>query len=439
MKNVPRRIAPARHLRSSHPGPALQRWCPGKDAVPLSSIEKLSPAVSRWVLAVVKMVYRRDPLAHDSGNREDPMKHWLNVLAAISLVATTSAQADGPTRKQVLSVANRVANWQLEHLDGLHIDSHMKEESRNPRSWQQGAFWVGMTHLAHVSGDQRYVDAILNMGRANNWSPGMRLTHADDHVIAQSYLWAARHGAGKDVTGPIRGNFDAILASPPVVHLSFAQDNGKIPCLQRWCWCDAVFMAPPAWLDLANQTDEPKYRDYAMSEFWAATDFLYDPAEKLYFRDSRFFERRDDKGHKLFWARGNGWVLAGIANMLDLLPRDHADRARPEPVQTDGWQAQGSAKARRLLGAVVAGPRKLTHRDQWHGLLCLWSRLGREPRIASERRIPAVNPSRMAGFDARGGEGRPPRLGATSQRPARAGRRNRHPVLRRGCLPARSQ
>jgi rhamnogalacturonyl hydrolase YesR len=72
-----------------------------------------------------------------------------------------------------------------------------------------------------------------------------------------------------------------------------------------------------------------------MKEFWAATDFLYDPAEKLYFRDSRFFERRDDKGRKLFWSRGNGWVFAGIANMLDALPRDDPDRPRLEALFRD--------------------------------------------------------------------------------------------------------
>jgi rhamnogalacturonyl hydrolase YesR len=71
-----------------------------------------------------------------------------------------------------------------------------------------------------------------------------------------------------------------------------------------------------------------------MAEFWAATDFLYDPAEKLYFRDSRFFERRDDKGRKLFWSRGNGWVFAGIANMLDALPANDPDRARLEALFT---------------------------------------------------------------------------------------------------------
>lgn len=258
------------------------------------------------------------------------MKHrWrVALLGALSFALSASIHAEPPKRKQVLAAASKVADWQLAHMDGLHIDSHMKEESRNTRSWQQGAFWVGVTHLAHVTGDKRYLDAIFEMGKANNWSPGPRLTHADDHVIAQSYLWAARHGAGKDVIGPIRGTFDAILADPPVVHLSFVAGKGEFQCLRRWCWCDAVFMAPPAWLDLANQTGETKYRDHAMAEFWATTDFLYDPAEKLYFRDSRFFERRDDQGRKLFWSRGNGWVLAGIANMLDLLPGDHADRPR---------------------------------------------------------------------------------------------------------------
>jgi rhamnogalacturonyl hydrolase YesR len=261
------------------------------------------------------------------------MKHtWLGAAFGALLLVSNVTAADAPTRRQVLASAAKVADWQLAHLDGKHITSHMSEESRNPRSWQQGAFWVGMTHLAHVSGEKRFMDAILAQGKANNWSPGRRTYHADDHAIAQSYLWAARHGAGADVIGPIRGVFDAILADPPVVHLSFhsSKSNGETQCLRRWCWCDAVFMSPPAWLDLANQTGEKKYRDYAMAEFWAATDFLYDPAEKLYFRDSRFFERRDDQDRKLFWSRGNGWAFAGIANMLDLLPRDHADRARLE-------------------------------------------------------------------------------------------------------------
>jgi rhamnogalacturonyl hydrolase YesR len=254
------------------------------------------------------------------------------VIASIGTLPSFVSAADAPARKEVLKVASRVADWQLARMDGRHITSHMSGESREPRSWQQGAFWVGMTRFADVSMEPRFTKAILDMGRANGWTPGPRVTHADDHVIAQPYLWAATHGAGAEAIAPLRATFDKILSNPPVVHLSFyyAKDYGETQCLQRWCWCDAVFMSPPAWLDLARQTGERKYRDYAMTEFWAATDFLYDPVEKLYFRDSRFFERRDDKGRKLFWSRGNGWVFAGIANMLDALPPNDPDRARLE-------------------------------------------------------------------------------------------------------------
>ncbi len=80
------------------------------------------------------------------------MKHFLRgaVIGAFLFVSAAMA-AETPTRKQVLVSAAKVADWQLARMDGLHITSHMSGESREPRSWQQGAFWVGMTHLAHTS------------------------------------------------------------------------------------------------------------------------------------------------------------------------------------------------------------------------------------------------------------------------------------------------
>jgi len=246
------------------------------------------------------------------------------------------AHAELPKRSEVLSLAARVADWQLAHMDGAHITSY-KEESRDPRSWQQGAFWVGMTHLSDVSDEPRFRASILAMGRANAWKPGPRLYHADDHVIAQSYLWAARHGAGAEAVAPLRATFDQVLANPPVVHLSFvvASKYEDTACLRRWCWCDALFMSPPAWAALSRQIGDPRYLRYALDEFWATTDFLFDPAEKLYFRDSRFFERRDAQGRKLFWSRGNGWVFAGISNLLDAMPARHPQRPRFEKLFRD--------------------------------------------------------------------------------------------------------
>src|SRR4051812_38524344 len=136
------------------------------------------------------------------------------LIAVLALLAPAfAASADAPARKDVLKLAGKVADWQLAHLDAAHI-THMKEETRDPRSWEQGAFWVGLTHLADVSNEKRFRDAIFAMGRSTQWQPGPRTYHADDHVIGQTYLWAATHGAGPDAIAPLKATFDSILAKP---------------------------------------------------------------------------------------------------------------------------------------------------------------------------------------------------------------------------------
>jgi rhamnogalacturonyl hydrolase YesR len=89
-------------------------------------------------------------------------------------------------------------------------------------------------------------------------------------------------------------------------------------------------MAPAAWVRLSKATGDRRYLDHADAEFWATTDYLYDPAEHLYFRDSRFIIRRDADGRKIFWGRGNGWVFAGLVRILQALPADHPSRPRYE-------------------------------------------------------------------------------------------------------------
>ena len=239
---------------------------------------------------------------------------------------TAEAKLAAPSARSSIVLGKKVADWQLANLDRPEFSGHS-------RGWEQAAFWIGLAHFADASGDPRYREAIFELGRRNGWRLGDNIYNADDHAVGQAYLWAERHGAGPEVLAPMRAVFDQVLADKPEVHLSFfipPEGYGATACLDRWCWCDALFMAPPAWIALSNRTGDTRYRDYAIAEFWAATDFLYDPAEHLYFRDSRFFERRDDKGRKLFWSRGNGWVFAGLANIIPLLPQGDPERLRME-------------------------------------------------------------------------------------------------------------
>ncbi len=260
-------------------------------------------------------------------------------LAALALLAASMpAFAQAPAarvstvRADPIAAATRLAEWQLARLDAAHV-SRVTTETKNPRAWEQAVFWVGMTALADAGGPPAIRQAVLDMGRRNAWLPARRPYHADDLVITQSYLWAAQHGAGAPALMPTRKAFDYILANPPRVGLPFYQPPegyDATECLKRWCWCDALFMAPPAMLALSAQTGDARYRAYAMREYWATVDFLYDPAERLFYRDSRFFERRDDKARKQFWSRGNGWVFASMPRIIPLLAKGSADRKRME-------------------------------------------------------------------------------------------------------------
>ena len=264
------------------------------------------------------------------------------IASAIALAAVMAhpVQARPAPRPQTATIAqtpvklaNQLALWQLGHMDGAGRVSRVTTETRNPRAWEQAVFWIGMTALADAGSSPQIGQAVLAMGRSNDWLPARRPFHADDLVITQAYLWAAAHGAGPSALAPTRKTFDYVVANPPKVGLAYFEPPtgyDDTECLTRWCWCDALFMAPPAMIELSRQTGDTRYRDYAMREYWATVDFLYDPAERLFYRDSRFFERRDEQGRKLFWSRGNGWVFASMARVIPLLEQGSADRVRLE-------------------------------------------------------------------------------------------------------------
>ena len=62
-------------------------------------------------------------------------------------------------------------------------------------------------------------------------------------------------------------------------------------------------------------------------------DLLYDKQEHLYARDIRYKWNEPDidplkesNGKKVFWSRGNGWVMGGLVRVLKELPKDYPTR-----------------------------------------------------------------------------------------------------------------
>jgi len=216
-----------------------------------------------------------------------------------------------PAATQVLSLMERVADWQIAH------------PSKWPRdAWHQAAWYTGMMSLSRISASDRFEQAMLAMGQANVWKLAARPYHADDHAVGQTYAELYEKFKDPDMIKALQSGFDYILANPKDDNLLF---EGKEKT-DRWSWCDALFMAPPAWIRLWKISGDQRYLDFMVSKWWITSKYLYDPTEMLYFRDSTMFGKLEKNGKKIFWGRGNGWVLAGLARILPYLPADHPSR-----------------------------------------------------------------------------------------------------------------
>ncbi len=231
--------------------------------------------------------------------------------AGQAVLAPTASQPSAEFSPQsVLGAMKKVADWQL-----------TQPPKRPTDDWTYGALYAGMMALGEVSDIPKYQDAMLAMGKAQEWKPARRIYDADDQCVCQTYLQLYMQHRDPAMLGPTKERFDYILAHPATNDLRYVKGNRK-----RWSWCDALFMAPPAWLELYAATSDRKYLDFMDREWQAASDFLYDKQEHLCYRDSTYFEKREANGKKVFWSRGNGWVMAGLARVLQVLPPEHSQR-----------------------------------------------------------------------------------------------------------------
>jgi rhamnogalacturonyl hydrolase YesR len=251
---------------------------------------------------------------------------WLRLGRGISLLTVFGGlclggllrAADAPdiTAATVLKAMEQVADWQLAN------------PSAHPRTdWTCAVGDAGFMALAGISGNPKYRDAMLALGETNQWQPGTRIYHADDHCIGQTYTELYLLYRDPRMIKPLRERFDGILAKPSEMQ-SLAFGNPK--ATENWSWCDALFMGPPTWMRLYAATDDERYMNFAVTNWWRTADYLYDKEEHLFFRDSTYFQRKEANGKKVFWSRGNGWVMAGLVRVLQCLPMNHPDRPRFE-------------------------------------------------------------------------------------------------------------
>ncbi|WP_187264724.1 glycoside hydrolase family 88 protein [Pontibacter beigongshangensis] len=95
-----------------------------------------------------------------------------------------------------------------------------------------------------------------------------------------------------------------------------------------WWWADGLYMVMPVMTKLYNVTGNKQYLEKLHEYLAFANSIMYDEEEKLYYRDAKYVypKHKSANGKKDFWARGDGWVFAGLAKVLQDLPIDDPHR-----------------------------------------------------------------------------------------------------------------
>ena len=230
-------------------------------------------------------------------------------VAVFAIANLSQAQEIKPI--EVKKAMEKVADWQIEHIADLYSEY---KKPHHPLDWTRAALYIGMLKLSAITDDEKYYNWLKEIGEEHEWKLYHRKYHADDHAVGQLYVELYRKYGDENMIIPTKEQFNFIMLHPAQTSLQWETPYH----LDRWNWCDALFMSPPVWAKLYNVTGEKKYLDFLMAEYKATTDFLFDEKESLYYRDESYMGKLDN-GTKIFWSRGNGWVFAGLTNIMNEL------------------------------------------------------------------------------------------------------------------------
>jgi rhamnogalacturonyl hydrolase YesR len=253
------------------------------------------------------------------------LKHILSIVAATVLAAGCRTVApDSPAARQaeIKQVMTKVGTWMQAHRQetpgGRYRDT----------CWTVGAWYAGQYALYDLTKDPKALAPLLAMDKTTGWRVGPAPVFGDDQCIAQTYL-DLYMDVGKNplYIAHVRGVCDAMIAYPSDLPMD---EHMKVCFKGEWSWCDALFMAPPVWAKLAQATGDKKYLKFLDKKWNKTREFLYDKEEHLYFRDANYFKKTEANGKKVFWGRGNGWVMGGLARVIEALPKGYPSRPQYE-------------------------------------------------------------------------------------------------------------
>ena len=252
------------------------------------------------------------------------MKKTIIALAAlVGLTTTATAQ------NNVLESAQKTNNYFMMKYSDPTLPTNVKKV-RPSSLWTRAVYYEGLMALNAIDPQQRYIDYAMTWADFHKWTPrnGVNTLDADDQCCGQTYveLAALKGGDQKALLANVIANLDHQMVTPnSKKQTSTPKAKTNVNSLYGWwTWIDAIQMAMPLYMQIANVTGEQKYRDHAMQMYrWTRNECgggLFNTKDGLWWRDADYVPPYKEKdGKDCYWSRGNGWVYAAIVRCMNQL------------------------------------------------------------------------------------------------------------------------
>lgn len=226
--------------------------------------------------------------------------------------------ASGMSKDEVMAVIRKVNGyWQTNH------------SPKQRAFWDWAAYHTGNMEAYFLTKDEKYRQYSEAWAEHNEWK-GAKSNNRDE--------WKYTYGEKDDYV--LFGDWqicfqtyvDLYRLEPEEKKIARAKEvmeyQMSTPKNDYWWWADGLYMVMPVMTKLHNVTGNPLFLQKLHDYFTYANSIMYDSAAGLYYRDAKYVypAHKSASGKKDFWARGDGWVFAGLAKVLADLPKTDPHR-----------------------------------------------------------------------------------------------------------------
>lgn len=263
------------------------------------------------------------------------------------------------------------------------VNNHWQETNKPEVNafWDNAVYFTGNMEAYRLTGNAKYLEYSDKWARHNKWMGATSGDHKNwkykNYGEGQEYVlfgdWQICFQTYLDMYEMNPDPYKIARVKEVMCHESSMVEN------DFWWWADALYMAMPVMSKQFRITGDPAVYNKMVENFEFADNLMFDKEDHLYYRDAKYIypAHKTDFGKKDFWARGNGWVLAGLAKVLADTPATLSSRgifverfrqlaeAAAKCQQPDGYWTRSMVDPKYAEGPETSGTALLTYGLLW--------------------------------------------------------------------------